>query len=326
MFVETRTRGSKFRDMIKRVGKLGWCSVGGEADATDADDSSAGVLLLARKNLGLSSMFLEASGVWRASCSARWCVATIRLKHVTLTIVPIYLISGVRSSCVARNLSLLSEIGSRLSQVAGPILLVGDWQMELKDLVAAGFMKELGLIEVPSQEVAVTCTGGRGAASKIDYALVNAGFAQAVKFIGVDQTAPWGTHLALKYWISARPRSIHGWKLVAPRALDVAVRGEYVVDLSWDEAVAQAGLLRAEKPGRFKSNFNAARDSLAQHDAKDVALRLGQDLSVWALALELVHCGKRVSLEPTGNDTSDAASSLASAGCRSFLRVPQGPL
>ncbi|CAK0871676.1 unnamed protein product, partial [Prorocentrum cordatum] len=293
VFVETRTRDSKFRDMLKCVGKLGWCSVGGEADATEADDSSAGVLILAKKNLGLSSLFLEASGRWHSSKCARWCVATVRLKHVTLTVVPIYLISGVRSTCVSRNLSLLSEIGSRLSQVAGPLLLVGDWQMEISDLASTGFMKELGLVEVPSPDVSVTCTGGRGAASKIDYSLVNAGFAQAVKFVGVDQSAPWGTHLALQYWIASRPRSIHGWKLVAPRALDVAAKPDSIIDLGWDDAREQARLLRCERPARFQSNFNAARDALAQHDTPKVSLQLGQELSEWALALELVHCGKK---------------------------------
>ncbi|CAK0890251.1 unnamed protein product, partial [Prorocentrum cordatum] len=239
VFVETRTRDSKFRDMLKCVGKLGWCSVGGEADATEADDSSAGVLILAKRNLGLSSLFLEASGRWHSSRCARWCVATVRLKHVTLTIAPIYLISGVRSTCVSRNLSLLSEIGSRLSQVAGSLLLVGDWQIGISDLASTGLTKELGLVEAPSPDVSVTCTGGRGAASKIDYSLVNAGFAQAVKFVGVDQSAPWGAHLALQYWIASRPRSIRGWKLVVPRALDVAALG-------WGDAREQARLLRRE--------------------------------------------------------------------------------
>ena len=106
VFVETRARGPRYRDLIKAVGHLGWCSVGGEADSTDVDDCSAGFLALARKHTGLPSLVLEANGGWKSSSCPRWCVATLRLEHVVVTLVPLYLVSGHGPG--GRNLQILS--------------------------------------------------------------------------------------------------------------------------------------------------------------------------------------------------------------------------
>ena len=93
LFVEHRQRGSKFSDMVKKLHKLGWRVVAREAHRTDADDASSGVMVVARSHLGLTSQTFSA-GEWSEAGSSRWLICTLRLRHVSLTIVPVYLHTG----------------------------------------------------------------------------------------------------------------------------------------------------------------------------------------------------------------------------------------
>ncbi|CAK0893371.1 unnamed protein product, partial [Prorocentrum cordatum] len=290
VLVETRVRGVKYTQMCAAARRLGWKAVGGEADATEASSTSAGVVIFARARLGLASLCLEASGGWTSSSCSRWCVATLRLRHVTLTIVPIYMVSGEELG--GRNLKLLSQVGARLGQLAGPLFIVGDWQSLSSELATTGFMAALGLVEVQSG-LQVTCTGGRGAGRAIDFALVSSSFASAVQFAGVDVSAPWGTHLALSYNILANPRSLMGWCVVMPKALDIFVASNESYDLDWDAALSEARALRQRSSARFTSNYEAASLAIADHDVPQTALLLGSQLGEWALALEFVHCAKK---------------------------------
>ncbi|CAK0892847.1 unnamed protein product, partial [Prorocentrum cordatum] len=290
VLVETRVRGVKYTQMCAAARRLGWKAVGGEADATEAFSTSAGVVIFARARLGLASLCLEANGGWTSSSCSRWCVATLRLRRVTLTIVPIYMVSGEELG--GRNLKLLSQVGARLGQLAGPLFIVGDWQSVSSELATTGFMAALGLVEVQSG-LQVTCTGGRGAGRAIDYALVSSSFASAVQFAGVDVSAPWGTHLALSYNILANPRSLMGWCVVMPKALDIFVASNESYDLDWDAALSEARAFRQRFSARFTSNFETASLAIADHDVPQTALLLGSQLGEWALALEFVHCAKK---------------------------------
>ncbi|CAK0864486.1 unnamed protein product [Prorocentrum cordatum] len=183
---------------------------------------------------------------------------------------------------------------------------------ELLDLASTGSMRELGLAEVPNDEMTVAISRGRCAASKTKRALVNAVYARAVKFQqGLDQAGPSG--LALKYMTASRLCSIRGWKMAPPRTQDLTVNPDGVVNFSWDDAMEQARLLRAERPHCFQANFNAARSAISQHNSPRVALRLGQELSAWALVLELAHCRRPV---PGGEGSQEGgfAGSVAVEG------------
>eukprot|EP00959_Pyramimonas_sp_CCMP1952_P006497 135806-Pyramimonas_sp.AAC.1 len=140
--------------MQRTMHRLGWKAVIGAADGADADSSSVGVAVLARSHLGLSSLSLEADGGWATSACSRWCVATRRLKHVIVTFVPVYLVSG--GGLNGKNMRILSQLGARISQVAGPVVIIGDWQNAVDNLASVNFLGSLGLCEIPS-DLVFTC-------------------------------------------------------------------------------------------------------------------------------------------------------------------------
>ena len=164
----------------------------------------------------------------------------------------------------------------------------------MEDLAKVGFLRDVGLVEVPSS-LTFACAGGCGSASKIDHGfLVSSSFAQAVRFAGDDSSAPWGTHLALKFEVEAQPRKIEVLRQMAPKALDILTDKETCWELSWGDAMGESGRMLALQPSKFKSNLAIASSVGAQRDSLSTARILGNSLSQWAVALELVTCAKKI--------------------------------
>eukprot|EP00959_Pyramimonas_sp_CCMP1952_P275432 5756995-Pyramimonas_sp.AAC.1 len=75
-----------------------------------------------------------------------------------------------------------------------------------------------------------------------------------------------------------------------PRALPVKDLAGPV--MSWPHHLAQAGLLQRRRPAFFRANYYQATLLSLEHDDADVSLALGQQLSSWALAVELAAFSK----------------------------------
>ncbi|CAK0889310.1 unnamed protein product [Prorocentrum cordatum] len=202
-------------------------------------------------------------------------------RHVVVTFAPVYVVSGAGLN--GRNMRVLSQHGARISQVAGPVVLIGDWQNSVDDIANVKFLSRWGSSEIPS-DLKVTYTGGRGAASKIDFGLVSSGFLQAARFDGVDSTAPWGTHLAVKFELKAEPGLIEGLRVMEPRALDVASDLSRAWQLDWDSAAQRAMTLIDSKPARFWSNLPLAKLASEKRDAIQVSMGLGGSIGFGASA------------------------------------------
>ena len=265
--------------MVKKLHKLGWRVVAREAHRTDADDASSGVMVVARSHLGLTSQTFSA-GEWSEAGSSRWLICTLRLRHVSLTIVPVYLHTGGQLN--GDNLRLLADVGAHLSVAGVPAFVVGDWQVAQEVIEESGWLEPLGLVPVPMPGVSVTCTGVP--TSRIDYALCSTVFLSACRFAGTVPV-PRGTHAALSFDILATPRAIMVWKAMRPKPLPV--KGIAAPVAPWAHFLVQARLLKHHRPAFFEANFPQAALLRLHHDNSDVSVALGNSLSCWVLALEL---------------------------------------
>ena len=145
--------GDVFPSMCKSIARSGWRVVASEADVTEADSGSAGVMVLARSYLGLSNLAVYGPS-WQECSSSRFLVCTLRLRKVNLTIVPLYLHTGI--GLTGANVRLLSQVGSTVSQAGVPVFVVGDWQCSPTVVGESNFFGKAGLQMVPMPGVKVT--------------------------------------------------------------------------------------------------------------------------------------------------------------------------
>jgi len=255
-----------------------------EAEATEAGDTSGGVVIGFKSHLCMSKYFDH--GTEQRFSGKRWCVGHLRPQGAAVAVGVAYLHTGVEDG--PENMEVLGQLGQALSATGLPFIVAADWNMEASTLRSTGWLDRLGGEVVTMPGIESTCTAGSG--RLIDFFVVSKRFAAAVQARGQDMTAPWKPHAALILRLNARPRSIRILKHIEPKEIPV-LHHSVAEGATWDQCAAAAALMIEE--GQIRST---PPDVLTKHLNRNPkgqsAIRLGTKLSVWALTTELWLCSQ----------------------------------
>ena len=115
----------------------------------------------------------------------------MHLRKAVLTIYVVYLTSGIGAK--GTNITKMHQIMRSYDHARGPVLMVGDWNMDIDELTPTGLFcdKEAAYRNLAPMlpDTTLTCATGKGRV--IDYAVANAQANAIMTDVMVDDTAPW---------------------------------------------------------------------------------------------------------------------------------------
>ena len=242
-----------------------------------------GVMICYRHHLRISA-YTEQLQELKGS---RWTLGQLRLKNTSVTVGAAYLHTGLGPT--GANLSLLSELGLAIMTAGRPFIIGADWNMEPAELGRTGFLSMLGPQVVIMLGVTQTCTSGRRA-RLLDYFIVSSDLSSAICPVGLDLSSPWKPHSSVSLWLNTRPQSVTFLRHVAPREIPQALDDDSNA-LSWDTCVEQAGGFLRSGLVKYQAPL-VVEQHLSRNPRAPLAVSLGTDFSVWALALEIHACSR----------------------------------
>ena len=194
---EMRVRMANCAQTERSAAPGGWALSVGPALDTAAGSTSAGVAVSARSHFGLArSPGIHAIEVDRSRVIVRWIGAVCR---GGIHLVSVYLYFGEGLS--PQNVDLLQTIAGVVSELRGPWILAGDFNLTPEDVRGTGWLELLnGVIHAPSVP---TCNG-----RVIDFFVTSASLASAVVAVSVVLDSGTSPHSAVRLLLRASPRSV----------------------------------------------------------------------------------------------------------------------
>ena len=252
--------------------------------------TSAGVAILPQRRLAVSqpsdSALEMALGLQEAQY-ARWYPVNIRLKHVTVTYIVVYLFTAEGLS--PRNQEILHQIYLYMSLVNGPFVVVGDWQVHPTILAGSAWFSLVNLEFAIPVGLTATCQTSGGSASMIDYFLVSSCLVPVISVQPVFDV-PWKPHIGLRLSISSSPREVVAPVIRSPKPLPplpLSEEGDHVLDERvWQQAVSFSSSFLEHKTDVGILNLSKS-DSLALHP---VQLTLGKSFAKACIDMEVYSC------------------------------------
>ena len=148
-----------------------------------------------------------------------------------------------------RNSNIMYQIMLLKQALRLPLLCVGDFDLTPDEMKASGWLSKLGVVARAPTDTTTTTT--LSADRIIDYVLVSSDTAHLVQSVKVHLAGPWRPHFGIEVTLNARPNSISGPKLIAPKPLPVD-----------DAAVAFNKLSDYQKWHKWKNAARKARTKL----------------------------------------------------------------
>ena len=197
----------------------GWALIGSAAQQASVEHSG-GAMIAVRSHLHCFPV-AAAPRLWTGREKANpshgfdWVCMEVRLRRASLVIFAVYLTHSIGAAGV--NLQKLNQLVQACGQLDGPILMVGDWNLEPHELASSGVFDALPASKrlsplVPPAEF--TCTSGQGRV--IDFAMVNQQARAILSGIEIDKSCPWKTHAGIAMQISCTPAVVMVRALVRP--------------------------------------------------------------------------------------------------------------
>ena len=141
----------------------------------------------------------------------------VHLSGGNIIVLALYLHPGL--GVKGKNQQILITLGSFLSGVAGPWIIIGDWNQEPAALQKTGWPTRLGGEVIVPEDCQTTCDKGE-TGSLIDFALAKLGSVSLFRFRGYP-SIPWKTHTGLQLDIKGRCKAWWHHKISVPPSLPV---------------------------------------------------------------------------------------------------------
>ena len=206
MFVEHKLMLHQLRQKSALVAKQGYRLAATAATKANVANSG-GAMCLCKKHLTLwpreRAPLLHEGAVRPTQAHGHdWIAMQLSLRGTAVTIYVVYLTSAIGASGV--NIEKLEQICSSMRHIRGPLMLIGDWNMEYQELLAADILSKAAPgLEPMLPNTHFTCTVGKG--KVIDYAIVNQKAKALFSALKVEPTGPW-KHIRLLPFLRARQR------------------------------------------------------------------------------------------------------------------------
>lgn len=279
---EHRTSGDGARKMRRLFDKHGYKTLVGEANATAKGARSAGTMIFARHNLGVSAFVQDEDADWSKQASARMVLGTLRLKRLEVSLASVYGHTGEEGS--GQKLGFLDALVAKLQAGGRRFIAAGGWNMEPAALADTSFREKMDAVVLTDPGIVQTCTSGKHG-RVLDYFVVSRELAPAFGRLGIA-ASPWGPHAAVVVGLSKQPCAIEKLTHIRPRELPAP--SEKGIDMPWNQAQELAARLLPKKlvPPELRQHLDRLQEA-----GKD-AIALETEWVLWILPLEIQACAK----------------------------------
>ncbi len=135
-----------------------------------------------------------------------WVAMAWHVNGLSLVVISLYLICGL--GVKDRNLSTLTELGAWLLALNLPWLIVGDFNVEPRELLASNCPQQVrGKIWTPL-DTAYTCNASKEG-SLIDYVVAAETLSPFIDCVLPCEEVPWGPHIGLRVKLNRQPKSVY---------------------------------------------------------------------------------------------------------------------
>lgn len=166
MVYESHLSAEKFMAVAPRLTRAGWASFHSSAIGTGRSQhgTHGGEMILAKRRLHATPVdhgIVASASLGHSTDTLRWAACFLRLRHVTILLVELYLWTGVGLTA-DENLLVLHQVAMLTQLVNCPVIVAGDWQCPPEELVALGWPSRTRLSVCRPTNVDWTCTNGIG--------------------------------------------------------------------------------------------------------------------------------------------------------------------
>ncbi|CAK0802886.1 unnamed protein product, partial [Prorocentrum cordatum] len=269
--VETYQGANALPQLETDLGKDGW-----QLSSTPARPSGRSESGLSRGEWILTRKFVASSSFQRMRAAARaegrqdpckgFVPLTLHLRTGNVAVIAAYLQPGLEFRGI--NNGIMVALASFTRALAGPWLVVADWNCEPPSLVASGWVQQLqARVEVPLN-CKVTCDKGPG--RLYDYVLASHTCPDLT--LHAVQSAPWKTHCEILITIKGAREERWASKLVAPKAPPTAMRPRAQPQTDSKRQRRRAAALQRRKealPENLHDGFVASQAELATSEHQE---------------------------------------------------------
>ena len=246
MLVEHRLSMNQLQDKAVMVAKLGYrmaATCAGKAKT----ENSGGAMVLCKKHLAAwptarAPLLYDGGAKPTHAHGHDWMSLQLHLQGTVFHLYVVYMTNSLGPKGV--NVTKLTQISNSMDHCRGPCVLIGDWNMEVEEVMTTGLFTQSSVKEfqplVP--HTPLTCTTGKGRV--IDFALANYRARTLMTDVVVDTESPWKTHKALTFGLKKKAGTLTCRTLVRPRPTTCAPPEHcgQPDHITWEEAKRRATL------------------------------------------------------------------------------------
>ena len=216
-FSEHHLPQAQAKTMVRALGEVNRRALFAPAKTSLRSETGTcgGVVLAPWRHLQLAAQH----GSW-CHKGTDWVSIILRLRGIDLTIVQLYLLTGVGPR--GDNILRLADIARHVLSKRQPFLMFGDFNMTPAELQQLDILLKLKACIIVAAHGEATCSSGRC----LDFVVASSCIAPALRSVSFA-SAPWKTHAFLTFEVMRAPRQVHARFLVRPRRFVSDERAEH---------------------------------------------------------------------------------------------------